>query len=163
MSFLISTHQNRTRSWTITIYESDQSTPVVLAAADVVRVKIGTNGQEPLIDLSSIEPSENGSTITFTPGGSVCVLKLAQGDLRTRNDDGTYTYLSGAYDVEIGVVDDSENLPADEKEFKTATTGVLSIGPTQQGEIAEEQSSSSQSNSESSSSSSENSESSSSS
>lgn len=154
MSFLINTHQNRTRNWTGTLYQADGSTAIVLAATDVVRFKAGGNGDTPAIDLSSIEASENGSTLTFTAGTGNYTLKLAQGDVAA---------LSGAYDAEISVVDDSENLPGDEKEIKLAEIGVLFVHPAQGGEIAEEQSSSSQSNSESSESSSENSSSSSSS
>lgn len=154
MSFLISTHQNRTRTWSGVLYESNGTTAVVLSAQDVVRFKVGGNGSTPLIDLSSIEASENGSTLTFTAGTGSYVLKIAQGDVAA---------LSGAYDAEILVVDDSENLPGDEKEIKHAESGVLFVHPTQGGEIAEEQSSSSASESESSSSSSENSSSSSSS
>lgn len=154
MSFLINTHQGRTRSWSGTIYQPDGTTAIVLQSTDVVRFKAGGNGDTPLIDLSSIEASENGSTLTFTAGTGNYVLKLAQGDIAA---------LSGAYDAEISVVDDSENLPGDEKEIKHAENGVLFVHPTQGGEIAEEQSSSSVSESESSSSSSDNSESSSSS
>ncbi len=131
--FLINTHQNRTRSWTLTIYESDQATEVVLQADDVVRFKVGSNGETPLIDLSSIEASANGSTLTFTVGTGQCTVKLAQGDVAA---------LAGSYDCEIGAVDDSENLPGEEKAFKHASSGVLFVHPTQGGEIAEEQSSS---------------------
>ena len=141
MSFLISTHQNRTRSYTVTLYQPDGTTEIALAALDVVRFKVGANGTTPLIDLSSIEASGNGSTLTFTVGSGACIVKLAQGDVAD---------LAGAYDAEILVVDDSENLPDDEKEIKHAEAGVLFVHPSQGGEIAEEQSSSSQSNSESS-------------
>lgn len=158
MSFLIRTRQNRTQGYTVGLLEADLVTQVLLSATDVVRFKVGANGETPAIDLSSIEPSEHGSTLTFTPGTNTVTVTLAQGDVRTR---------SGAFDAEILVVDDSVNLPSDanpeEKAIKHAESGVLFVHPSQGGEIAEEQSSSSQSNSESSESSSENSSSSSSS
>lgn len=154
MTFSISTRQNRTREWTVTLFESDGTTEIVLAADDVVRLKVGSNGETPLLDLSNIEASGNGSTITPTVGTGRCNIKIAQADIRT---------LFGAYDCEILVVDDSENLPGEEKAIKHAEYGVLFVHPSQGGEIAEEQSSSSQSESESSASSSLNSSSSSSS
>lgn len=145
MSFQIATRQNRTRDFSVTLCESDGTTEISLAATDVVRLKVGANGSTtPAIDLSSIEASANGSTLTFTAGTGDCVIRIAQGDVAT---------LSGAYDAEILVVDDSENLPGPEKAIKHAESGVLFVHPSQGGEIAEEQSSSSQSNSESSSSS----------
>ena len=152
MSFEIRTHQRRTRDFTVTLYEADGTTELTLAANDVVRFKIGSDGAVPLLDLSSIEASGNGSSLTFTAGTGNCVVRLAGGDVAN---------LKGAYDCEILVVDNSETAPPDAA--KHAEYGVLFVHPTMQGDLTEDESSSSQSNSESSESSSENSSSSSSS
>ena len=152
MSFNIQARNKRTRDYTVTLYEADGSTELTLASDDVVRFKIGSDGATPVLDLSSIEPSGNDSSITFTAGTGDCVIRLAQGDLAP---------LKGAYDCEILVVDNSETAPANA--VKHAEYGVLFVHPTMQGDLTEDESSSSQSNSESSESSSENSSSSSSS
>jgi hypothetical protein len=136
-TFRAHVHRNRTRDFTVPIYESDGSTAVALAADDVVRIKIGTNLETPLLDLSSIEPTDNGSSITFTPAGNTATVRLAQGDLLAICQAAPGEM---AFDAEVDVVDNSETAPANA--IKHAEYGVVFIHPTQGGETGDEESSS---------------------
>lgn len=116
MSFVLKAHADRTQDFTITLLQNDKSI-LVLAAADVIRVKIGKAGDTPELDLDSVDPTASGSSVvidTLDPASTT--LRLAQGDIAD---------LKGTYDIEINVVDDSETLPADA--IKTVGVGVLHI------------------------------------
>jgi hypothetical protein len=145
-TFIAHVYRNRTRDFTVPITEADGSTPVELAEADVVRLKIGTNGTVPLLDLSSIEETVNHSSIVFTPGSGTCTVRLAQADI-----EAICAAAPGqmAFDCELDVVDASETAPVDA--IKLAEIGVVFIHPTQTGEIGDEESSQSQESSDSSS------------
>lgn len=99
--------RGRTRDHSITLYETDGSTGIVLSATDVVRVKVHSgNAQTPGLELLSGESTANGSTVTvvqLTAPANV-TLRIAQAD--------TTAWVLGVYEVEVIVVDDSETAPA---------------------------------------------------
>lgn len=134
MSFNIRIYHNRTRDYTVTLYEADGTTELSLAVNDVVRFKIGGDGATPKLDLGSDGPTPAGSKITFTPSTGDCTVRLAQGDVNTLTP-------GSAYDCEILVIDNSETAPADAA--KHAEYGVLFVHPTMGGDLGEEESSSS--------------------
>lgn len=125
MSFLITAHRNRTRDYTIDLFEPDRTTPVLLAATDVVRVKIGRGTSIPSLDLDSVAATANGSVVAFTTGTNDVTLRLAQADLLAMT--------AGVYDVEVAVVDDSETAPANA--VKHVEWGCLSLQDTMAGDI----------------------------
>jgi len=124
MSFEACVDAGRTVDFTVPIYESDGSTAIVLAATDVVRVKIGRR-ETVSLDLDSVAATENGSVVTVdeTNPASVTV-RLAQADT---------IGLDGAYDCEVSVVDDSEESPADA--IKCAEKGVIHFLPSMSGDV----------------------------
>jgi hypothetical protein len=125
MSFLIRGYNGRAREWSFTLFEDDDTTELSLAEDDVVRVKIGTNGQAPSIEASSIDPDQ----VTFTPDSGDCSLALTAAQV---------TLLGvGAHDMEVDVFDESED------KLKHASYGVLFVHPSQLGETGGEDSSSS--------------------
>ncbi len=129
MSFLIDTHVNRSRGYSGTAYEYDGTTEIVLAAQDVLHVKIGAAGGNSSIEFSSADTSSGGSTASFTPGSGDYTFKLHQVD--------TVLLGAGIFDVEIEVWDDSV------QEFKMIEQGCIHIAPTQGGIADGEESSSS--------------------
>lgn len=133
MSFLIHVYSRRTRDYSFTLFEADGTTELVLAAEDSVLIKIGSNGGTPILDLSSKADTAAGSGVDFTAGSGDCTLRLAQDDILPAS------LPAGSYDVEVNVVDDSETLPADA--VKHAEYGVLTVHPTQMGDLNSEQSS----------------------
>lgn len=140
MSDLIHAYQGRTRDYTVTISFSSGT----LAADDVVRVKIGTRGSSPVLEIGSDEDSANGSSVTFSTGSTSCTVRIAQGD--TEDLTGNI-----AYDMEIDVVDGAETSPADAIKF--VESGVLFLHKTMGGEVGVDRSSSSSASSSNSSSS----------
>lgn len=115
-----------TLDWTFELHESDGTTVVNLALTDVVRVKIYRGDQAtPDLDLDQAV-NANGSVVTVDDRGdestaASCTLRLAQGD--------TLNLSHVCYDVEVGIVDDSETAPADAyKPVQQAVLHVLS-GP----------------------------------
>lgn len=133
MSFLITARNRRDPIWDFTVFESNGTTEVSLATDDVVRVKIGTLGETPLLDLSSI-----GDEVTFTAATGDCVLELSRSQVASLG--------AGAWDVEVCVFDESED------KLRHAESGVLFVFESMLGEVGGEDSSSSQGSSESSSS-----------
>ena len=126
MSFEILSHAGRTRVFQVSLYEADGSTAVVLGSGDVVRCKIGRGAATPDLDLDSVADASGGSGVTVdTLDPGVVTVRLAQSDT---------TDLLGVYDVEIGIVDDSETDPADA--FKTCAKGVLHVLPGMGGDVA---------------------------
>ena len=124
MSFEIKCHANRTQDFTIALFENDGSTALTLEATDVVRVKVGQSGATPAIDIDSILATANGSVVTIdTLSPASVTLRLAQGDT---------TSLSGLYDIEVNVVDDSEDAPEDA--IKAAEYGALTVVASQLGD-----------------------------
>jgi hypothetical protein len=130
MSFLIHAYSGRTKDYTGALTDDD-SAAQNLALEDVVRIKIGTNGQAPDLDIDSDQETGNGSIITFTAGSNAYSLHIDGRDLAVIG--------SGAYDCEVNVVDASET----GRQIKHAEYGVLFVHPTQTGILDLEESSSS--------------------
>ncbi len=124
--FLIHAHIGRTCDFSFVVYEADGTTPIELKSTDKVILKIGTNGQTPLIDLKSGVASDNGSSVAFSVGTGNCTLHLAQGDVSG--------LAAGAYDVEISVLDTASSLPTNN--VKYADFGVLSVHPSMSGTLS---------------------------
>ncbi len=125
MSFEIKCHANRTQDFTIALFENNGTTALVLAATDVVRVKVGQAGATPTVDIDSVAPTANGSVVTIdTLSPASVTLRLAQGDTAS---------LSGLYDIEVNVTDDSETTPADA--IKAAEYGALAVITGQSGDV----------------------------
>jgi hypothetical protein len=95
---------------------------VVLASGDTVRVKVGRQGQTPIIDLDSNAPTANGSSCTAANPSTV---RLHQDDLN-RTD-----FVPGVYTLEVLVIDDSDSDIA-----KHAGNHVLILEDTPQGSVA---------------------------
>lgn len=127
MSFEISVPRNRTADKIVRIFEPDGVTPVVLVPADGVRFKMyRRDGAQPLIEVVSGLPTENGSRIIVDSLDPATVtLRIAQGD--------TTLLDPGVYDAEICVVDDSETAPADA--IKQAEHGVVHLLGTAGGDV----------------------------
>jgi hypothetical protein len=67
----------------------------VLDSSNVLRVKIGKDGQIPQLDLVSTAPTANGSSVT---NGNPFVMRLDKDDL---------IFAPGVWDLELVVMDDS--------------------------------------------------------
>lgn len=120
MSFENIAYAGRTTDFTVLLYEDDGSTALVLANADVVRVKIGRAGSV-VLDLDSAADTANGSGVTVDNRSAAQVtVRLAQGDTSA---------MQGTYDVEVLVVDAS-----DSDLIKTCEYGCMHILPSQSGD-----------------------------
>ncbi len=118
VSFELHQPRGRTRDHQIVLYETDGSTGIVLAATDVLRVKIFRgNNQTPDLELFDVSDTANSSGITITQrtAPATATLRIAQGD--------TANLPLGVYGVDIIVVDDSETAPANAA--KQAMGGLL--------------------------------------
>ncbi len=130
MSFLVRFNKNRTSDDVVSLFETDGTTSITLAATDVVRFKIYRRDQEtPLLDLDSVAASGNDSSITVdetgpSPTASV-TLRIAQADALLLDP--------GIYRGEISVVDDSETAPVDA--VKHAEDGIVFVSATGGGDI----------------------------
>lgn len=123
MSFENIAYAGRTTDFTVLLYEDDGSTALVLANADVVRVKIGRAGSV-VLDLDSAADTANGSGVTVDNRSAAQVtVRLAQGDTSA---------MQGTYDVEVLVVDASETSPANA--VKACEYGCMHILPSQSGD-----------------------------
>lgn len=119
--FFITIRGGRIKDFAIAILESDNVTPCILQAEDVVRVKIGrveAGFMNPILDLSSNLVTEGGTSITFTPGTNQVTLRI-----------GTDTAgMFGAFDVEVLVVVAAEtNSWGEPGVAKRVDSGVLFI------------------------------------
>ncbi|MCH8145954.1 MAG: hypothetical protein IIA55_14675 [Gemmatimonadetes bacterium] len=109
MSFSVRFNKNRTSDDVLSLFETDGTTSVTLAASDVVRFKIYRRDQAtPVLDLDSAAPSSNDSKITVdelgpSPTASVTI-RVSQADALAIDP--------GVYSAEVSVVDDSETDPA---------------------------------------------------
>ena len=109
MSFEITLHRGRTEQHTINLYESNGTTSITLAVADVVRFKMWRRDQStPDLDIDSAAATTNGSVVTVDELGADPVaqvtLKTAEGDMDS--------IAPGVYDAEFIVQDDSGSDPA---------------------------------------------------
>ena len=120
MAFTVTFVKNRTSDDTITLYESDGTTGITLAATDVVRFKMyRRDTSTPDLDIDSAADSTNGSGITVDQlaSAAIATLRIAQAD--------TAGLVPGPYRAEILVVDDSETTPANA--VKSAEQGVAYV------------------------------------
>ena len=125
MSFEEVAVRNRTFDYAGTLYESDGTTEISLAATDVIRVKVWRrNASTPDIEIDD-SATGNGSVTTFTAGTGDYTLRIAQGD--------TSGLLPGVYGIEIAVVDDSETAPANA--IKHVEQGLLHITEAPAGDV----------------------------
>lgn len=126
--FTIHARVGRTSDYNGALYESDGTTGVALAAGDVLRLKIGRGSSDPLLEVTSIAATPNGSvvTITDTSAPAEYTIRLAQDD--------TADLPPGTYDCELVLVDDSETAPADAAKF--VEYGVLNVLPSLGGSVA---------------------------
>lgn len=146
LEFLIDMLKNRTRFFTINLFEADGVTEVLLASQDVVRIKI-IRGDHLYIDLSSEYESSgttDGSTVQFSAGTNVINVRISQGE--------TADMAPGIYDFEINVVDASDVDATGAIAIKHVQNGTFNLLPSGSGPIDLDESSSPSSSSSSSSS-----------
>lgn len=130
MSFLVRFNKNRTSDDVVSLFETDGTTSITLAATDVVRFKIYRRDQAtPLLDLDSKDASANNSSVTVdetgpTPTAAV-TLRIAQADALLLDP--------GVYRGEVSVVDDSETAPVNA--VKHVEDGVVFVSGTGGGDI----------------------------
>lgn len=105
---------------TYTITDADGNN-VTIGAGDVVRVKIGRSGEAPILDLSSKANTVNGSSVSAANPSAV-VIRAA--------DLNRTSFHPGVYDLEVAVVDDS-----DDDKIKFAGHHVFVLTDTQQGSV----------------------------
>jgi len=99
--------RNRKCVFEVPIGEADLD-DALIASDDNVRVKIGRNGQAPLLEIQSASATDNGSICT---AANPTIVTIAAGDM---------TFAAGIYDMEVLIIDKSEaNAP------KKAETGVF--------------------------------------
>lgn len=117
MSLFITAYKRRTATFEVTILDSAGNN-VIIAATDVIRVKVGRNLEVPVLDLDSIAATTNGSTVS------------AANPTTIRFDQEDINFAPGVLDIEVGIVDDS-----DSDAFKHAEEGVFNLISTQAGDI----------------------------
>lgn len=123
MSFEITVVRGRTRDFSGTLYESDETTPITPDTGSVVRFKAGRrNLATPVLEISSVAANANGSVMTLDISTGAWTMKIAQGD--------TAELLPGPYEAEIALVDSG-----DDDLIKSAEQGVLNILPALAGDI----------------------------
>lgn len=108
-------------------YDDDGTTPIALAAGDVVRAKLAENsGAAPVLDLRSGASTPNDSTVVIDELGSVGGMdpdepasgRVIFGPLDTRDLPAGWTGRDAErrqkkYFLELALVDDSETAPPD--------------------------------------------------
>lgn len=115
--FELLTLEDRTRTYTGSLYAADGVTPFVLGSSDKLRVKIGKFNTV-LLDLVSGTVLSGGSTVHITSLGSstaaaTYTFTIAQSDATS--------LVRGAYAVEVLLVDGSDGLA------KTICLGILHV------------------------------------
>ena len=127
MSFEIVLYRNRTRHFSAAIKDKDGA-EIVIAASDVLRLKVGRGTAAPDLDIDSVgqQPSD-GSIITIDDAGvsGNYTIKFAQVD--------TNALTAGTYDAELIHVDDSETIPDDAA--KIVEVGVIHVLDQMAGDI----------------------------
>ncbi len=109
---------NHTTRYELTLLEFDES-EIEIDSTNVVQIKIGQDGREPVLDINSYIDTPNGSSLTNT---NPIVLTLDQDDM---------TFPPGVYDMEIIVSDDITGNPATH-----ISHGIFVMQNTQLGETA---------------------------
>lgn len=129
-SILIRARKNRTADYTLSLFESDGTTAVNLAADDNCRVKIGRGDAVPDIEADKdgvpYTGSRTGAKTSWTAGDNDVTLHLE------REDTGEME--AGAYDLEVIVVDAADSV-------KHVQAGVFSLATSLGGQTDIEESS----------------------
>lgn len=129
----------RTVDFRYRLYTGDKAPkPIALAAGDVVRFKlsVAAGDEEPLLDLSSAEPTAGESVITVEVLGennvtpAAVIVRFGQVDTAELAE---YADLSDALHGELCLVDDSETAPADA--IKRIAHGPVLIVPASGGDV----------------------------
>lgn len=128
---LITVYNGRSRTFSCSVFESDGTTPVVLQEVDTVRCKIGRADGDPILELSSDEPTANQSTITYTPLENDATVTLTAADVSLLGP--------GVFLGEVLVYDFDESQP------KSAGDFVLSVLRSMGGDVGGDDESSSSS------------------
>lgn len=111
--------RNRTANYSVTITDR-AGTPIELDEGDQVRIKIGQQGAEPLLDLfSGGDPTANGSACTRA---NPTILTIAEAD--------TAGWAYGNYSVEVALVDASQD-----DLTKHAEYGIMVLQPNMLGNL----------------------------
>jgi hypothetical protein len=119
MAFEFAVHRNRDHDFTGTIYEADETTEVVLAASDVLRLKVfRRDAATPVLDIDSVAALAGGSVLAFTAATGDYTLKINKAD--------TSGLVVGVYEAELSVVDDSDSDRIKVAEY--GTIGILGAG-----------------------------------
>lgn len=117
MSLFVVVRKKRTCVITVTITDAN-GVNVVIDSEDQIRIKIGRDTDEPILDLTSKTPTTNGTTVE----------RANPSDVRFDQDDLDFSV--GMYDIEAAVVDDD-----DDDAIKHADNGVFALLKTQLGAL----------------------------
>ncbi len=115
---LLTVYRNRWHCFDLTVTDADGAN-VVFVAGDVIRVKMGRSGVTPILDMDSAAASANGSTLA---AANPSRFNIVPGD--------TALFTAGSYDIEVSIVDDSDN-----DNIKHAITGVFVVHESQLGDV----------------------------
>lgn len=121
MAIFITAYLGKTSVESITFRDAD-GVAVTLNASDVVQIKIGRAGSEPVLEIASNVPASGGSTVT---SANPATLTLDEDDLTPDYSDHD-SIRPGVYDIEALVVDSG-----DANRVKHAESGVFSLINTQ--------------------------------
>lgn len=114
---IVTARRGRHLRFSVTIRGSD-NTAITFASGDVMRVKIGRVPNTPTLDLDSVAPSANGSSIL---GSNPTTVNIVADDVSLLTP--------GTYDMEVGFVDES-----DSERFKFAEQGLFVVHDTMAGD-----------------------------
>lgn len=120
MSILITAYKGRSSNHLITVTDTNGDT-ADFQATDLMRLKIGGAPDVPLLEVTNVSPAVDDTFLT--PRENPATLHLHQTD--------TAALTPGIYDLEVGIVDDS-----DSDKFKHASKGVFVLLDTQAGAVA---------------------------
>lgn len=140
MSFLARIHRQRSREFSVSIFDVDDNDEN-LSAGDIVVLRVGSVGnQQSELEIRSGETTDGDSTITYTAGTNDCTIRIGMVD--------ALELTRPIYDCELFVIDASDVDSASSPRYKHCEMGVLHV----QGSLPETPEDQSSSSSESSSS-----------
>lgn len=114
----VTAYNNRNSRFEVTIFENGSLFTVT--SSDIVYVKIGRNNETPVFEFSSANATANGSSVS---AANPAVVEIKQEDLLEADIP------PGTYDIEVGVVDAS-----DEDDFKIVQKGTFVLHQTMAGD-----------------------------
>ena len=120
MTITITAYKNRSLEFLLTVTDVNGDAAPFELDNDVTRLKIGSAGGVPLLDLTNLSPGQ--LTSFMSPRDNPCTLTLDQADLNA--------ITPGIYDLEVAIVDDS-----DLDKIKHADKGVFVLIDTQLGDV----------------------------